>query len=54
MIQNFNGVECTHIQHKHESLKGWKLEIQFLDFQPYIEEIFNHLRGEPFKKFLER
>ncbi|XP_014221698.1 G protein-coupled receptor kinase 1 isoform X1 [Trichogramma pretiosum] len=22
-------------------------------FEPYIEEIFNHLRGEPFKKFLE-
>lgn len=22
--------------------------------QPYIEEIFNHLRGEPFQKFLER
>ncbi|KAK3910631.1 G protein-coupled receptor kinase 1 [Frankliniella fusca] len=22
-------------------------------FEPYIEEIFNHLRGEPFRKFLE-
>lgn len=22
-------------------------------FEPYIEEIFNHLRGEPFTKFLE-
>jgi beta-adrenergic-receptor kinase len=22
-------------------------------FEPYIEEIFNHLRGEPFQKFLE-
>lgn len=25
-----------------------------LTLQPYIEEIFNHLRAEPFKKFLER
>lgn len=25
----------------------------FFYFKPYIEEIFNHLRGEPFKKFLE-
>lgn len=23
-------------------------------FQPYIQEIFSHLRGEPFRKFLER
>lgn len=30
----------------------FKLEIE--SFQPYIEEIFNHLRGEPFKQFLER
>lgn len=29
-------------------------EINYINFQPYIEEIYNHLRDEPFKKFLER
>ncbi|OXU25738.1 hypothetical protein TSAR_000598 [Trichomalopsis sarcophagae] len=30
-----------------------KNEVPVNLFEPYIEEIFNHLRGEPFKKFLE-
>lgn len=31
------------------------IKIKFIIFlQPYIEEIFHHLRGEPFKLFLER
>uniref|UniRef100_A0ABD2WF83 G protein-coupled receptor kinase n=1 Tax=Trichogramma kaykai TaxID=54128 RepID=A0ABD2WF83_9HYME len=30
-----------------------KHEVPVNLFEPYIEEIFNHLRGEPFKKFLE-
>lgn len=31
-----------------------KNEVPVNLFEPYIEEIFNHLRGEPFRKFLER
>ncbi|KAG4078925.1 hypothetical protein HA402_010877 [Bradysia odoriphaga] len=30
-----------------------KNEVPVNLFEPYIEEIFNHLRGEPFQKFLE-
>lgn len=32
----------------HPFILGWILK------QPYIEEIFNHLRSEPFQHFLER
>lgn len=31
-----------------------KNEVPVNLFEPYIEEIFNHLRSEPFRKFLER
>lgn len=31
-----------------------KSEIPINLFEPYIEEIFHHLRGEPFQKMLER
>uniref|UniRef100_A0A182YCF7 RGS domain-containing protein n=1 Tax=Anopheles stephensi TaxID=30069 RepID=A0A182YCF7_ANOST len=30
-----------------------KNEVPVNLFEPYIEEIFHHLRGEPFRKFLE-
>lgn len=31
-----------------------KNEVPVNLFEPYIDEIFNHLRGEPFRKYLER
>ncbi|XP_043676067.1 G protein-coupled receptor kinase 1 isoform X3 [Vespula pensylvanica] len=39
------------VSHVHKYLM--KNEVPINLFEPYIEEIFNHLRGEPFKKFLE-
>ncbi|KAK1119343.1 G protein-coupled receptor kinase 1 [Melipona bicolor] len=39
------------VSHVHKYLM--KNEVPVNLFEPYIEEIFNHLRGEPFKKFLE-
>ncbi|XP_023248639.1 G protein-coupled receptor kinase 1 [Copidosoma floridanum] len=39
------------VEHVQEYLL--KNEVPVNLFEPYIEEIFNHLRGEPFKKFLE-
>ncbi|KAJ6609403.1 G protein-coupled receptor kinase 1, partial [Pseudolycoriella hygida] len=31
-----------------------KNEVPVNLFEPYIEQIFNYLRGEPFQQFLER
>ncbi|KAL6439356.1 G protein-coupled receptor kinase 1 isoform X2 [Cataglyphis hispanica] len=39
------------VSHVHKYLM--KNEVPVNLFEPYIEEIFNHLRGEPFQKFLE-
>ncbi|XP_011630610.1 LOW QUALITY PROTEIN: G protein-coupled receptor kinase 1 [Pogonomyrmex barbatus] len=39
------------VSHVHKYLV--KNEVPDNLFEPYIEEIFNHLRGEPFQKFLE-
>ncbi|XP_033229773.1 G protein-coupled receptor kinase 1 [Belonocnema kinseyi] len=39
------------VSHVHKYLM--KNEVPVNLFEPYIEEIFNHLRGDPFKKFLE-
>ncbi|KAF7995119.1 hypothetical protein HCN44_004591 [Aphidius gifuensis] len=39
------------VSHVHKYLM--KNEVPVNLFEPYIEEIFNHLRGEPFRKFLE-
>lgn len=39
------------VSHVHKYLM--KNEVPVNLFEPYIEEIFNHLRAEPFKKFLE-
>ncbi|KAG5321709.1 GPRK1 kinase, partial [Acromyrmex charruanus] len=39
------------VAHVHKYLM--KNEVPVDLFEPYIEEIFNHLRGEPFQKFLE-
>ncbi|XP_076477830.1 G protein-coupled receptor kinase 1 isoform X2 [Bombus vancouverensis nearcticus] len=39
------------VSHVHKYLM--KNEVPVNLFEPYIEEIFNHLRGEPFKQFLE-
>ncbi|KAF2895163.1 hypothetical protein ILUMI_11010, partial [Ignelater luminosus] len=41
--------EC--LQHVQRHLL--KNDVPVSLFEPYIEEIYNHLRGEPFKKFLE-
>ncbi|KAJ8687143.1 hypothetical protein QAD02_022937 [Eretmocerus hayati] len=39
------------VQHVQEYLLKNETPVNL--FEPYIEEIFNHLRGEPFRKFLE-
>ncbi|KAJ3644659.1 hypothetical protein Zmor_022373 [Zophobas morio] len=41
--------EC--LQHVQKHLM--KNDVPVTLFEPYIEEIYNHLRDEPFKKFLE-
>lgn len=58
-----NNIMKEMLSHTHEYSKEavafvqkylMKNEVPVNLFEPYIEEIFNHLRGEPFRKFLER
>lgn len=54
-----NDMSCVTQEYSKEAVAYvqkylMKNEVPVNLFEPYMEEIFNHLRGEPFRKFLER
>jgi hypothetical protein len=51
---NFHYQEYSKEAVAHVQKYLMKNEVPVNLFEPYIEEIFNHLRGDPFRNFLER